>query len=89
MFVGTPNPFSYDKDGRRIYSKAEELQYGNCVPGVDELELRIDIISDIDITGDETSPVLKRDAQGNVVLANPEEVVEVLDNEGNVVNRKI
>lgn len=89
VFVGTQNPFSYDKDGRRTYSKAEELQYGNCIPGVDGLELKIDILSDIDITGDETSPVLKRDAQGNVILAKPEEVVEVVDETGKVINRKI
>lgn len=45
IFTGTQNPFSYDNDGNRIYSKAEELQYGNCIKGVDSIELKIEIES--------------------------------------------
>ena len=43
VFTGTQNPFNYDNDGNRIYSKPEELQYGNCVKGVDEISLSVDI----------------------------------------------
>lgn len=45
IFTGTQNPFNYDNDGNRTYSKPEELQYGNCVKGVDEIGIKIDIIT--------------------------------------------
>lgn len=66
MFVGTTNPFAYDESGNRIYSKPEELQYGNSLVGVDEIELKIDIIS----VEDDHS--LKYDETGNVVLIHNE-----------------
>ena len=43
VFTGTQDPFSYDNNGNRIYSKAEELQYGNSICGVSGLDLKIDI----------------------------------------------
>ena len=46
VFTGTQNPFNYDNDGERVYSRTEELQYGNSICGVDEMEVRIEIRTD-------------------------------------------
>lgn len=62
MFVGTPNPFNYDNDGERIYSQAEELQYGNSVKGVDEIWLKIDVVGEVD------DNALSYDEHGNVAV---------------------
>ena len=61
MFVGTPDPFSYDNDGNRIYSRPEEMQYGNCLKGVDQVWLKVDIT---------TQPGRKfvYDKRGNIVV---------------------
>ena len=67
VFTGTQNPFAYDKEGNRIYSKAELLQYGNGIKGVDDIYVGFDIR-----TEDGEEPV--RDKQGNIVSS--EEVVE-------------
>ena len=61
MFVGTTNPFRYDENGERIYTKPEELQYGNGIKGVDSLELSVSIVTETD------TRVLKYDESGNVV----------------------
>ena len=60
LFVGTPNPFNYDEKGEKIYSKAETLQYGNGILGLDGIKLKIDIVS-------ETSEEPKRDVHGNII----------------------
>lgn len=60
VFAGTPNPFNYDAEGNKIYSKAETLQYGNGIVGVDGLQLKIDIVSE---EWDEP----KRDIHGNII----------------------
>lgn len=83
VFTGTRNPFRYDEDGERILSKPEELQYGNGVKGVQSIELKIDVIDE----GEQF--ILKRDDQGNAIIRELEKVVEVLDENGKVVNRKI
>ena len=44
MFVGTPDPFHYDEKGERVYSRPEELQYGNSIRGVDGIQIAIDVI---------------------------------------------
>ena len=67
VFTGTQNPFAYDKEGNRIYSKAEMLQYGNGIKGVDDIYVGFDIRTEF---GQE--PI--RDKQGNIV--SNEEVVE-------------
>lgn len=66
VFAGTPNPFSYDNDGEKIYSRPEELQYGNGVCGLDSLELKIDIE-----TGVGTQYL--HDLQGNLALTSGNE----------------
>ena len=43
IFTGTQSPFNYGKDGRRINSKPENLQYGNGINGVGKMEVRIDV----------------------------------------------
>ena len=83
LFVGTPNPFRYDDSGEHVWSKPEELQYGNGILGVKSIELKIDIV-DAD-----NEQVLRRDEHGNVILLEPEKVVDVLDDEGRAVNKKI
>ena len=60
LFTGTQNPFNYDNDGKRIWSKAETLQYGNGILGLDGIKLKIRIESQEDV-----EPL--RDAQGNIV----------------------
>lgn len=60
VFVGTPNPFGYAEDGSKLYSKAETLQYGNGILGLDGIKLRIDIVS-------QTSKEPKRDVHGNII----------------------
>ena len=62
MIVGTPNPFNYDNDGERIFSRAEELQYGNSVPGLGWIELGIDIESRQNVSA------FVYDIHGNVML---------------------
>lgn len=66
VFTGTQNPFAYDKEGNRIYSKEELLQYGNGIKGVDDIYVGFDIR-----TEDGEEPI--RDKQGNIV--SEEEVV--------------
>lgn len=61
VFTGTPDPFNYDTDGRRIYSKPEELQYGNSVCGVGSIELKVEIVS-------KKGEVFARDEKGNLAL---------------------
>lgn len=58
--MGTPNPFNYDAKGNKVYSKAETLQYGNGILGLDGIKLKIDIVS-------ETSEEPKRDVHGNII----------------------
>jgi len=70
VFAGTPNPFSYDLNGNRIYSKPEELQYGNSLTGVDSIELKIDIVGFVD---EET---LKYDDTGNPIMTTDKEPYE-------------
>ena len=60
LFVGTPNPFNYDETGEKIYSKAEALQYGNGILGLDGIKLKIDILS-------QASDEPLRDVHGNIV----------------------
>ena len=60
VFTGTQNPFRYDNDGNRIYTKAETLQYGNGIAGLDGIKLKIGIES-------EESEEPLRDAKGNIV----------------------
>ena len=62
VFTGTPNPFNYDNNGEKQYTRAEELQYGNGVAGLDEIQLKIDILSEID------EKALIVDEHGNVAL---------------------
>lgn len=69
VFVGTPNPFNYDAKGNKVYSKAETLQYGNGIAGLDGLKLKIEIVSK---AGEE--PL--RDAKGNIVAT---ETIETVD----------
>ena len=83
VFVGTPNPFRYDENGEHIWTKPEELQYGNGVKGLQAMELKIDIV-DAD-----NEQVLRRDEKGNVILLEPEKVVDVIDDDGRVINKKI
>ena len=66
VFAGTPNPFSYDADGEKIYSRQEELQYGNGVCGLDSLELKIDIVTGI-------STQYLHNLQGNLALTSGNE----------------
>lgn len=61
VFAGTSNPFSYDNNGERIYSKAEELQYGNGICGLQKLELKIDI------RGKDANDLPTWDTHGNLV----------------------
>ncbi len=69
LFVGTPDPFNYDKDGSKVYSRAETLQYGNGIAGLDGIKIKIDIVS-------ETSEEPLRDVHGNIVA---NETVDVVD----------
>ena len=62
VFAGTPNPFNYTNDGERVFTRAEELQYGNGVAGLDAIQLKIDILSEID------DKALIVDEHGNVAL---------------------
>lgn len=62
LFVGTQDPFTYQHDGSRIPSKSEVLQYGNCIKGVDSIEVAVDIED-----GDEED-FFKYDEHGNIVL---------------------
>ena len=68
VFTGTQPPFNYDEKGEKIYSKAETLQYGNGIPGLDGIKLKIDIES-------ETSEEPLRDIHGNIVAT--EEIQEI------------
>ena len=45
VFVGTPNPFNYSENGERLRSRPEELQYGNSIQGVDEMWIKVDVVS--------------------------------------------
>ena len=60
LFTGTQNPFNYDNDGNRIWSKSETLQYGNGILGLDGIMLKIGIES-------EESQEPLRDVKGNIV----------------------
>lgn len=44
IFAGTTNPFNYDKDGERVFSIQEELQYGNSICGVGQLHIKVEKI---------------------------------------------
>ena len=68
IFTGTQNPFRYDKDGNKIYSRAETLQYGNGILGLDGIKLKVVVESEV---GHEP----KRDVHGNVIST--EKVVKV------------
>jgi len=47
VFTGTQNPFRYGADGSKIYSREEELQYGNGICGVESIELSVDMVVSI------------------------------------------
>ena len=68
IFTGTQNPFRYDNDGNKIYSRAETLQYGNGILGLDGIKLKVVVESEV---GHEP----KRDVHGNVIST--EKVVKV------------
>lgn len=65
LFVGTPDPFHYDERGERIYSRPEELQYGNSIKGVDEIWVGLKMVSiqDYEIVFDEFGAI-ERDDNG-------------------------
>ena len=44
VFTGTQNPFNYDELGNAIHSRAQELQYGNSINGVEELYIKVDVV---------------------------------------------
>ena len=69
IFTGTQNPFKYDNDGSRIYSRPETLQYGNGILGLDGIKLKIEIESE-----ESTEPL--RDVHGNIVA---DEEIQVID----------
>ena len=60
LFTGTQNPFNFDNKGDRIWSKAETLQYGNGIVGLDGIKLKIEIESKQDVEP-------KRDLHGNII----------------------
>lgn len=69
VFTGTQSPFRYDADGNKIYNKAETLQYGNGILGLDGIKLKIMIESE-----ESTEPL--RDVHGNIVA---DEEIQVKD----------
>ena len=69
IFTGTQNPFKYDNEGSRIYSRPETLQYGNGILGLDGIKLKIEIESE-----ESTEPL--RDIHGNIVA---DEEIQVID----------
>ena len=72
MLTGTQNPFNYDANGERIYSKSEELQYGNSIRGVDEIYLKIDIVT-------EPGNDFMYDEHGNPVLMDTDNVLDIVE----------
>ena len=72
--MGTPDPFHYDEKGERIYSRPEELQYGNSIRGVDGIQIAIDVITNEQQRGlkfDANDQVM-RDGNGVPMMDDPE-----------------
>lgn len=69
VFTGTQNPFRYDNEGNKIYNRAETLQYGNGIAGLDGIKLKLKIES-------EESEEPLRDVHGNIVA---NETVQTID----------
>ena len=83
LFTGTQNPFNYTNDGERIYSREEELQYGNGICGVDSIELKIDLIRD---RSNDKEPL--RDVAGNIIAE--ETLEDVVDSSsGEIIGKTI
>ena len=68
VFTGTQPPFEVDESGSRTYALPEELQYGNSICGVEQIQMKIDIV-DVEVKTqawkDDFTPMLDED--GNKV----------------------
>ena len=73
IFTGTQNPFTYDGDGNLMHTRAEELQYGNSICGVDSLEIKIDIVkqSGTEYVKDENGYVVHEPGEGGNDMYSP------------------